>query len=93
MTAVSVRELNANVSAIVARVEAGESMTITKRGRRIAALVPLSRNAQPDLSAISVNQPYARGTPEWQAAYDRMTRRLDDGYNWGGRVTYEDKHE
>lgn len=37
---VSVRELNANVSAALARVEAGETLTITKNGRAIAQLAP-----------------------------------------------------
>ncbi len=39
-THVSIRELNANVSATLARVEAGERLTITKNGRPIAELSP-----------------------------------------------------
>ena len=93
MTTVSVRELNANVSAIVSRVEAGEVLTLTKHGRMIADIVP-RRGGLSRLAAISSNTPLERGTPEWQAAYDQMIKTMEKGYHLGGqRVTYKDKHE
>ena len=93
MSVVSVRELNANVSAIVARVEAGEVLTLTKHGRQIADIVPRQSVQQVRLAAISENSPPGRGSPEWQAAYDRMVASMAKGFRWGGRVTYDDKHE
>lgn len=41
MDRVGVRELKQNASAVLRRVEAGESIEITDRGRPIARLVPL----------------------------------------------------
>jgi prevent-host-death family protein len=41
MTRVGVRELRNEVSAILRRVEAGERLTVTVRGRDVAQLVPL----------------------------------------------------
>ena len=93
MSIVSVRELNANVSAVVARVEAGEILTLTKRGRQIADIVLRQSAQHVRLAAISENSPPSRGSPEWQAAYDRMVANMAKGFRRGGRVTYDDKHE
>ena len=40
MQAVGVRELKANLSAYLRRVQAGQRVTVTDRGRAIAELVP-----------------------------------------------------
>ena len=40
MTAMSVREFNANVSRVIAMVEAGETVDITKNGKVVAELRP-----------------------------------------------------
>jgi len=42
MADVPVRELRNDVSAVLRRVEAGESLRVTVRGRPVAALVPLA---------------------------------------------------
>ena len=93
MGVVTVRDLNANVSAAVARLEAGETLTLTKHGRFIADLVPRKASGVPSLAAISENTPLEPGTPEWQAAYDRMTKLLDRGHWWGGKAAYEERTE
>lgn len=41
MTTIGIRELKANLSAHLRRVEAGERVTITDRGRAIATLEPV----------------------------------------------------
>jgi prevent-host-death family protein len=43
MRTVGVRELKSNLSKYLKRVEAGERLTVTDRGRAIAALVPAER--------------------------------------------------
>ncbi|WP_419945613.1 type II toxin-antitoxin system Phd/YefM family antitoxin [Candidatus Poriferisodalis sp.] len=40
MAEVGIRELKQNASAVVARAEAGEEITVTNRGRPVAKLVP-----------------------------------------------------
>lgn len=43
MEKVPVRELNQHTSAVLARVETGETLEITKDGRPVARLVPIER--------------------------------------------------
>ena len=42
MTSVGIRELKQNASAVVARAAAGETITITDRGRPVAQITPLA---------------------------------------------------
>ncbi len=85
MGVMTAREFYLNKSKILARVEAGETIDVTKHGRPVARVTPVD--------APSTPRP-ERGTPEWQAAYDRMVRTMDENsFNWGGRVNYADKHE
>ncbi|WP_345675933.1 type II toxin-antitoxin system prevent-host-death family antitoxin [Yinghuangia aomiensis] len=42
MTRIPVRELNQNTSAVLARVQLGESIEVTAHGRPVARLVPIS---------------------------------------------------
>jgi prevent-host-death family protein len=42
MPDIGVRELRTDVSAVLRRVEAGESLRVTVRGRPVAAIVPLA---------------------------------------------------
>ena len=78
MTVMSVREFNANTSKVLSRVQAGEVITLTKHGRAFARVVP------------DVSRP-ERGSPEWQAAYDRMVALMDKGTPLGGRASYEER--
>lgn len=43
MASVNVRELRQNLSAYLRRVERGERLTITRRGREVAVLAPLDK--------------------------------------------------
>lgn len=78
---VSVRELNANVSATLARVESGESLTITKNGKPIAELSPPAR-------------PHWRDDPERRAIVERGLEVLKRGIpGLRGPATYEERTE
>jgi prevent-host-death family protein len=75
---VSVRELNANVSATLARVEAGERLTITKNGKPIAELRPA--------------RPHWRDDPEQRAIVERGLAILERGIpGFGSPATYEER--
>jgi antitoxin (DNA-binding transcriptional repressor) of toxin-antitoxin stability system len=77
MGAMSVRELNSNISKAIARVEAGETLDILKNGRVVAELRP----KRPVRDAA------------WQRAYDESVEFLKRGLPLGiGKVTPEDKY-
>jgi prevent-host-death family protein len=76
MREMSVREANQNFSRLIAEVEKGETVIITKNGRTVAKVVP-----QPD--------PEWRAAHERLMAFLRS--RPDDGYRVG-RITEEDKY-
>ena len=77
MGVISIRELNANISKALARVEAGESLDISKNGRVIAELRP--------------KRPVRDSA--WQKNYDEMAALMRKGLPLGiGKVTPEDKY-
>lgn len=83
MGVMTAREFYLNTAKAVSRAQLGETISVTKHGRPVARLVP---------EDTSGTRP-ERGTPEWQAAYDRMVRRMEErSFSWGGTVTYDDKH-
>jgi prevent-host-death family protein len=51
-TQVGIRELKMHLSAYLRRVEAGEPVTITRRGRPIGCIVPLDRPIESRLEAL-----------------------------------------
>ena len=75
------REANQQFSKLLAKVEQGETVRITKHGRTVAELRPASDDKRDD--------------PEWRAAYDKMVALMDatpdDGYRVG-KITEEDKY-
>jgi prevent-host-death family protein len=76
---VSIRELNANVSAALARVEAGERLVITKNGKPIAELSPPGR-------------PHWREDPERRAIVERGLEIMRQGIpGFGAPATYEER--
>lgn len=77
MGVMTTRELNANVSQALARANAGETVVITKNGMPQAELRP----------------PRPVRDAAWQAAYQRMLKRMDEGIGLGpiGTITDEDK--
>ena len=80
MAALSVRELNDNLSAAIARVEAGEVITITKHGRPVVEMRPKPASKMDD--------------PEWRAAYERMVAGMREGVpGLTAPFTYEERTE
>ena len=78
MGVMSIREFNKNVSAAFAKVEAGESLDITKDGRVIAEVRPKTANRMDD--------------PEYRAKYEKMLAGLKEGIpGLSGPATYEER--
>lgn len=78
MGVMSIREFNANVSAAFAKVEAGETLEITRNGLVIAEVRPKRKNRMDD--------------PEFRAAYERLVRGLEEGIEGlSGPATYEER--
>ena len=77
----SVREANQNFSRLIAEVERGETVIITKNGRPVAKIRPQPADIRDD--------------PEWRAAYEQMMAEMrswrGDGYRVG-KITEEDKY-
>lgn len=81
MRLVSVREANQNFSRLIAEVEKGETVLITKNGKPVAQVRPQPANAMDD--------------PEWRAALEALLASLHAAPRTGyrlGRVTAEDKY-
>lgn len=66
MKAISLREANQAFSRCIREVEAGEEITITRRGRPIARLVPIGRDRVL--------------TPEQEAALARLQDAMEKGW-------------
>ncbi len=60
MAEVGIRALKQNASAVVARVAAGELVTITDRGRPVAQMVPIKSTPIEELIATERARPAAR---------------------------------
>jgi len=84
MRTVTAREANQSFSKVLAEVENGETIVITKRGKPVAKLVREYGDKRDD--------------PEWQAAYARVlqglerARELADPDFHLGEITEEDKY-
>ena len=77
VTVMSIREFNANVSKAISRVEAGETIDITKSGEIVAELRPKSK---------------LTGEAR-RAAIERLNAILDDKFGpYTGPITQEDKY-
>ncbi len=77
MGVLSIRELNANISKVLARVEAGETLDISRNGKVIAELRP--KRPIPDAA--------------WWKAYDESAAMLRKGFPGKiGSITDEDKY-
>lgn len=77
MGRLSVRELNANISRALARVEAGETLDIAKNGKVFAEIRPKPRAAD----------------AEWRKAHKESVEFLRQGLPLGiGKITEEDKY-
>lgn len=80
MGVMSIREFNANVSAAFAKVEAGETLEITRNGQVIAEVRPKRKNRMDD--------------PEFRAARERFLEGLGKGIpGLTAPATYEERTE
>jgi antitoxin (DNA-binding transcriptional repressor) of toxin-antitoxin stability system len=78
MGVMSIREFNKNVSAALAKVEAGETIKITSNGKVIANVVPERVNHMED--------------PEYRAAHEEMMALLRKGLpGLKGPASYEER--
>ena len=81
MRELSMREANQNFSRLIAEVEKGETVIITKNGRPVAKVAPQPADRRDD--------------PEWRAAYERLVADMKswrgDDYRVG-KITEEDKY-
>jgi antitoxin (DNA-binding transcriptional repressor) of toxin-antitoxin stability system len=81
MGVMSIREFNANTSAAFAKVEAGETIEVTKNGRVIAEIRPkrVNRLDDPDVRAAweKLREGFKTGIPglEGPATYEERTGR------------------
>lgn len=64
MSEVGVRALKQNASAVVARAAAGESITVTDRGRPVAEIVPIQASPLEQLVASGQARPPRRRLSE-----------------------------
>ncbi len=81
MRSMTVRDANQNFSKLLAEVEKGETVLITKNGRTVAELRPRADDPRQD--------------PEWRSAYERMLKLMADTPATGfrvGKITEEDKY-
>lgn len=81
MRRVSVREADQNFPRLVAEVEAGETVLITRNGRVVVQMRPQPADPMQD--------------PEWRAAYEELLASLRAAPRTGwrvGEITAEDKY-
>lgn len=76
MPEIGVKQLKANASAVIERVEAGAAYLVTKRGRPAAALLPIEEAEDIVLANVDA---FVRMRREARAAYRRgHTVKLED---------------
>jgi prevent-host-death family protein len=76
---VSAREANQQFARILRDVEAGAEILVTRRGQPVARIVPAHPAGE------------RRLTPEQEAALERTRRRLEKGWDLGGRKFNRDE--
>ncbi len=77
---ISLREANQHLSRYVRNVEKGEELVITRRGKPVARLVPISTRRE-----LNSGQ---------EAALERTRERMSRGYDLGGKMpTRDELHE
>jgi prevent-host-death family protein len=81
MKTINARAANQNFSKLLAEVERGETIRITKNGRTVAELRPQTDDVSQD--------------PKWRAAFDRMARAMQAWPRNAkpiGKITEDDKY-
>lgn len=85
---IGVRELKAHLSECLRRVQAGERITVTDRGRPIAVLAPVERAASREWAHAMV----ARGQARWSGGKPAgLTRRIRSRGKPASRMVIEDR--
>jgi prevent-host-death family protein len=80
MGVMSIREFNANISKVIAQVEAGEVIELTRNGKIVAEIKPKRANKMDD--------------PEYQAKYEKMMEMMRKGIpGLKAPLTYEERTE
>lgn len=80
MGVMSIREFNANSSKAFAKVEAGETLDITKNGKVFAEIRPKQKNRMDD--------------PDFQRKWESMMASMREGIpGLKGPLTYEERTE
>lgn len=77
MATLSVRELNSNISKALARVEAGETLEITRNGKVVA-----------ELRAKKVDR---KADPVWRASFDALMVDVEKGVPFGRRFDHDER--
>ena len=79
MESVNLAEAKAHLSALVERVAAGETISILRRGKPVARLVPAEKPKR--RITIEELEEFTRGmTPQAESAGDFMSRLRDERY-------------
>ena len=79
MESVNLAEAKAHLSALIERVEAGETISIMRRGKPVARLVPEARPKR--RITVEELEEFTRGmTPQTESAGDFISRLRDERY-------------
>lgn len=73
----NIRELKANLSAVIRRVEAGETVVISVRNRRVARILPIAREGELKELAQLPGLSWQGGKPGGLARGERMPRDVE----------------
>jgi len=76
MGVMSIREFNANISRVLARVEAGEDIVLTRQGKRAIRLTREGVEQDEEQRAASIA---------------RLRELMDQGFHLGGPATYDER--
>lgn len=76
MGMISMREFNANISAVFARVDAGEDVVVTRKGKKPIRLAPADLKDDQDQKARDMA---------------RLRELMKIGIDFGGPATYEER--
>lgn len=77
MGAYSVAEAKAHLSEILKQVETGRKVTITKRGRPIATIVPIQKEARKTINWAAI-EALRQTLPRSRASAARLVREMRD---------------
>ena len=76
MGVISMREFNANISAACARVDSGEDVIVTRKGKKPIRLAPAELKDDEEQKARDLA---------------RLKELMEMGIDFGGRASYEDR--